>query len=92
MKYLKFYLLSLFIIIIDQIVKMLVYYNMSLGEEFRVIDDWFKIHYTLNPGMAFGLQLGSDLGKLILTSFRLVAVVGIGVYSGSKKTHSRIKI
>ncbi len=80
MKYLKFYLLSLFIIIIDQIVKMLVYYNMSLGEEFRVIDDWFKIHYTLNPGMAFGLQLGSDLGKLILTSFRLVAVVGIGVY------------
>ncbi len=80
MKYLKYYLLSLVIIIIDQIVKMLVYYHMSLGEEFRVIDDWFKIHYTLNPGMAFGLQLGSDFGKFALTLFRLVAVTGIGFY------------
>lgn len=80
MKYLKYYLLSLAIIFIDQAVKMLVYHNMGLGEEFRVIDDWFKIHYTVNPGMAFGLQIGSDFGKLALTLFRLVAVVGIGYY------------
>ena len=80
MKYLKYYLLSLVIIIIDQVVKMLVYHHMNLGEEFRVIDDWFKIHYTLNPGMAFGLQLGSDFGKFALTLFRLVAVTGIGFY------------
>ncbi len=80
MKYLKYYLLSITIIIIDQIVKMMVYYNMGLGEEFGVIGDWFKIHYTVNPGMAFGLQIGSEFGKLALTSFRLVAVVGIGYY------------
>ena len=80
MKYLKYYLLSITIIIIDQIVKMMVYYNMGLGEEFGVIGDWFKIHYTVNPGMAFGLQIGSEFGKLALNSFRLVAVVGIGYY------------
>jgi len=80
MKYLKYYLLSIAIIIIDQIVKMMVYHNMGLGEEFIVIGDWFKIHYTLNPGMAFGLQIGSEFGKLALTSFRLIAVMGIGYY------------
>ncbi len=80
MKYLKYYLLSITIIIIDQIVKMMVYYNMGLGEEFGVIGDWFKIHYTVNPGMAFGLQIGSEFGKLALTSFRLVAVLGISYY------------
>ena len=30
--------------------------------------------------MAFGIELGSDYGKLLLTSFRLVAMVGIGYY------------
>jgi signal peptidase II len=80
MKYLKYYLLSIVVIIIDQIVKIVVYNNMGLGEEFSVIGDWFKIHYTVNPGMAFGLQIGSEFGKLALTSFRLIAVVGIGYY------------
>lgn len=82
MKYYKYYLLSLFIIIVDQTVKMLVHFNMDLGVigQIPVFDDWFKLHYTLNPGMAFGMQLGSEYGKLALTVFRLFAMVGIGYY------------
>lgn len=82
MKHTKYFLLSLAIIIIDQAVKMLVHYNVDYGMpgQIQVFGDWFKIHYTLNPGMAFGLQLGSSYGKLILTLFRLVAMVGIGYY------------
>ncbi len=80
MKYVKFYLLAIGIIALDQFVKMLVYHNMYLGEEFSVFGDWFKIHYTVNPGMAFGLEIGSEFGKLALTSFRLVAMVGIAYY------------
>jgi signal peptidase II len=38
-----------------------------------VFGNWFKLHYTLNPGMAFGLQLGEPYGKLVLTAFRLGA-------------------
>jgi signal peptidase II len=79
-KYYKYYLLSLTIIIVDQVSKLLVYYNMSRGQEIPIFGDWFKLHYTVNPGMAFGIELGSEYGKLILTIFRLVAMVGIGYY------------
>jgi len=79
MKYLKYYLIALLIIAIDQAVKMWVYYNMQMGMagQIPVFGDWFKLHYTLNPGMAFGVQLGSEYGKIILTVFRMVAMVGI---------------
>ena len=82
MKYYKYYLLSLFIIVLDQTVKMLVHYNMDMGVvgQIPIFGDWFKLHYTLNPGMAFGMQLGSDYGKLVLTIFRLFAMVGIAYY------------
>lgn len=82
MKYWKFYLLSLIVILIDQAVKLIVHYNMEMGlpGEIHLIGDWAKLHYTLNPGMAFGVELGSDYGKLMLTLFRLVAMFGIGYY------------
>lgn len=80
MKYLKFYLLTLGVILLDQVVKLLVYYNMDLGNEIPIFGEWFKIHYTVNPGMAFGLQIGSEFGKFALTGFRLIAMVGIGYY------------
>ena len=80
MKYFKFYLLTIGVIILDQVIKLIVYYNMDLGQEFLVFGEWFKIHYTVNPGMAFGLEIGSEFGKLALTIFRLFAMVGIGYY------------
>jgi len=82
MKYAKYYLLSIGIILLDQSVKMLVHQNMDMGivGEIRIFGDWFKLHYTLNPGMAFGITLGSEYGKLLLTSFRLVAMGAIGYY------------
>ena len=60
----------------------MVYFTMERGAigEIPVFGDWFKLHYTLNPGMAFGLEIASEYGKLILTIFRLVAMVGIAYY------------
>jgi signal peptidase II len=82
MKYYKYYLLSLLIIAIDQLVKMLVHIYMEPGiiGQIHVFGDWFKLHYVTNPGMAFGLQLGSEYGKLVLSIFRLLAMVAIGYY------------
>ncbi|WP_187263429.1 lipoprotein signal peptidase [Pontibacter beigongshangensis] len=82
MKYWKYYLASLLVIIIDQVVKLIVHYNMEMGMpgEIHLIGDWLKLHYTLNPGMAFGVELGSEYGKLMLTLFRLVAMFGISYY------------
>ncbi|QSE98375.1 lipoprotein signal peptidase [Fulvivirga lutea] len=81
-KILKYFLVALVVIIIDQASKMLVHNNMMMGTagEIDVIGDWFKLHYLLNPGMAFGLKSSHEYGKLLLTLFRLVAMVGIGYY------------
>jgi signal peptidase II len=82
MKYLRYFAIALLVIIIDQAVKMWVHFQMDFGTpgQIKVIGDWFKLHYTTNPGMAFGMQLGTEYGKLILTVFRLVAMFGIGYY------------
>jgi len=82
MKYWKYFGITLIVILIDQAVKMLVHNGMDFGTagQIKVFGDWFKLHYTTNPGMAFGMQLGSEYGKLILTSFRLIAMFGIGFY------------
>ncbi|MGY6558577.1 MAG: lipoprotein signal peptidase [Nitritalea sp.] len=82
MKYWKYFGLTLLIIALDQAVKLWVHYQMDFGTpgQIKVLGDWFKLHYTTNPGMAFGMQLGTEYGKLILTSFRLVAMLGIGYY------------
>lgn len=53
---------------------------MFLGEEYNIFGDWFKIHFTENAGMAFGLQLGGNYGKLFLSLFRIVAVFFIATY------------
>lgn len=53
---------------------------MKLGDSISVLGDWFFIHFIENEGMAFGLQFGGDYGKLILSLFRILAVVFIGWY------------
>lgn len=53
---------------------------MYLGQEHKILGDWFILHFTENNGMAFGLQFGGDFGKIALTSFRIIAVFGILYY------------
>jgi signal peptidase II len=64
--------------LLDQIIKLWVRKNMYLGEEIHLLGERGMLHYTENNGMAFGMELGGELGKLALTLFRIVAVVGIG--------------
>ena len=68
--------LILFVIILDQLIKVWVKTNMYLGESIH-ITDWFQIRFIENNGMAFGWEMG---GKYFLTSFRIVAVILIGIY------------
>lgn len=73
-------LFALLLLILDQVVKIYIKTNMTLGEEFNVLGSWFRIHFIENNGMAFGMELGGKAGKVFLTLFRIVAVCGIGWY------------
>jgi signal peptidase II len=66
------------IIICDQILKFWVKTHMTLGQNIVVAGHWFYIHFTENEGMAFGMKLGGNFGKLFLSLFRIVAVIIIG--------------
>lgn len=79
---LKYFLIAAAIIVLDQIVKMLVHNNMEMGTKGHILllGNWFKLHYLTNPGMAFGMKLDFEYGKLILTTFRIGAMFAIGYY------------
>ena len=68
------------ILLLDQALKIWVKTTMMLGDEIPVFGDWFFIHFVENNGMAFGMELGGDWGKIALSLFRIVAVFGIGWY------------
>ena len=76
--YTKPLLLIFIILLVDQASKTWVKTNMYLGQEFKILGDWFIIHFTENNGMAFGLEFGGEFGKLFLSLFRIAAVAGIG--------------
>lgn len=51
---------------------------MTIGQDFHVLGDKILIHFIENPGMAYGMEFGGEYGKLFLSIFRIIAVIGIG--------------
>lgn len=64
------------ILIIDQVIKIEVKTSFALHESVRVTD-WFYILFIENSGMAWGMSI---MPKVLLSLFRLVAIVAIGWY------------
>lgn len=76
MKYKHILLIVFLILLVDQVIKIYVKTHFYLGESVTVFHDWFQLSFIQNEGMAFGMTLmDSALGKLLLTLFRLGAVV-----------------
>jgi signal peptidase II len=74
----KIFFTAAILLLFDQILKFWIKTNMVLGQEFQIFD-WFIIHFTENNGMAFGVELGGLIGKIILTVFRIIIAV-LGIY------------
>ena len=93
-------ILIIIILLVDQISKVYIKTHFELGDEIKVFN-WFRILFVENDGMAWGAKL-SDFtslitdrtAKVVLTSFRLVAIVGIGywLWSSIKNKGSKILI
>jgi signal peptidase II len=64
------------IIVADQVLKFYIKTHFANGDEVKVLGNWFRLHFIENEGMAYGMKLSeSATGKIVLSSFRLVAVV-----------------
>jgi signal peptidase II len=68
------------LLIIDQILKIYIKLNFTIGERADIIPGLIEFQFIENEGMAFGWAMPGVLGKLLLTSFRILASVGIGIY------------
>jgi signal peptidase II len=68
-------ILTLIILIFDQALKIWVKTNFYLGKEIIIFPNWFRFHFVENEGMAYGWKLGGQWGKILLTTFRMAAVV-----------------
>lgn len=66
------------VLFVDQFIKIYIKLHYPLGEVGKV-GDWCILHFTENPGMAFGFEFGGDFGKLALSIFRILACVA-GVF------------
>jgi len=86
-------LLIFLILLIDQVSKFYIKTHFALGDEIKVFD-WFSILFVENEGMAWGAKIPGEYGKLLLTSFRLVAIVGIAywLWDSVRKNGSTILI
>ncbi len=87
-------MIVLFILILDQILKIWIKTTFYLGESHAVLGQWFFLHFTENEGMAYGMKLGGAYGKLLLSLFRIAAVVVIiwWLYRVTRKKASNLLI
>jgi len=67
------------IVIADQALKIYVKTHYHTGESHAVLGNWFRLYFIENEGMAYGWKFGGEWGKIILTLFRLAAVI-FGVF------------
>ena len=67
------------VLLFDQILKIWVKTNMTLGQEIPVFGSWFKLLFIENNGMAFGWLGGGGVLKFALSLFRIVAVIALFV-------------
>jgi signal peptidase II len=63
------------VLILDQALKIWIKTHFYYGEEIKLLGlDWALLHFVENEGMAFGITLGGEYGKLALSLFRIGAV------------------
>jgi signal peptidase II len=75
------YWLSVIVLIaIDQASKIYVKTHFHMGEEVMVIPTWFRLVFTENPGVAFGMEWGGAVGKYFLSVFRIIFSIVIAYF------------
>jgi signal peptidase II len=76
-RYLQPILLIVFVLFLDQLLKVYIKTHYMLGEEHSLMGNWARLHFVENNGIAFGTELPGLWGKILLTSFRIIAAAFI---------------
>ena len=71
------YLISLVLIVIDQLIKALVSYKMSLYDTVTLIKGFLDINLVHNTGAAFSFLEG---GRIIFIIIAIIVIIGLTIY------------
>ena len=69
------FILITLILLVDQCLKIWIKTSFPTGDTEVSQLSWFRLHFIENPGMAWGLKFWGETGKVMLTLFRLAAVI-----------------
>lgn len=76
------------IILLDQFLKIWIKTSYPTGHVANVIGTKFQLYFVENSGMAWGWKFGDETGKIVLTLFRLAAVIFGTWYLGRIVNHN----
>lgn len=80
----KIAIITIIVLIIDQLSKIYIKTHFYLGESLSIFgQDWLRLTFVENPGMAYGFQFGGLWGKYFLIITRIFLVGGM-IYLFSK--------
>lgn len=75
-------LLVFVVLLIDQASKFYIKTNFGYNEDALIFgQQWARLHFVENEGMAFGITFGWEYGKLLLSLFRILMVIGLIWYT-----------
>lgn len=74
----KIAIITFIILLIDQFSKIYIKTTFQLGESVPIFgQDWARLTFVENPGMAYGFQFGGLLGKYFLVIVRVFLIGGM---------------
>lgn len=79
MKVRNVFLVICLIVLADQALKIYIKTHYHVGESHAIFGEWFRLYFIENEGMAYGWKFGGEWGKMLLTLFRMAAVI-FGVF------------
>ena len=69
------------VLLLDQWLKIHIKLNFEYNEDIALFgQEWARLHFVENEGMAFGITFGWEYGKLLLSLFRIIMVGGLFWY------------
>lgn len=84
------YIISLLIIVLDQLVKHLIRSNMTVRQSIPIIKNVLHISYVKNTGMAFGMFPGMNIIFLIIATLVVLTIVILEIRGKIKTKVERI--
>ena len=82
----------LLIVLTDQISKYLIRVNFSLFESREILSTYLKFTYIENPGLAFGLSVGSLSWLLFIVTLAIAIYIGVTLFWFDMTRYERISL